>query len=71
MIREVREKFRIPILLVTHDPFDARTMADRIIVYRAGRVVRSGPPGEVLRNPGSPEIDTLLSGWKEPTAGIA
>ena len=71
VIREVREKFRIPILLVTHDPFDARTMADRIIVYRAGRVVRSGPPGEVLRNPGSPEIDTLLSGWKEPTAGIA
>jgi molybdate transport system ATP-binding protein len=65
VIREVREKFRIPVLLVTHDPFDARTMADRIIVYRAGQVVRSGPPAEVLRYPGSPEIDTLLTGWRQ------
>ncbi len=67
VIREVRERFRIPVLLVTHDPFDARTMADRIIVYREGQVLRCGPPGEVLCSPDSPEIDTLLTGWKETT----
>jgi len=71
VIREVRERFRIPVILVTHDPFDARTMADRIIVYRSGRVLRSGPPTEVLRSPDSPEIDTLLTGWRDPTAGVA
>jgi len=66
VIREVREQFRIPILLVTHDPFDARTMADRIIVYREGRVLRSGPAEKVLCCPDFPEIDTLLTGWKTP-----
>jgi molybdate transport system ATP-binding protein len=71
VIREVREQFRIPVLLVTHDPFDARTMADRIIVYRSGRVLRSGAPSEVLRSPDSPEIDTLLTGWKESAVGVA
>ena len=71
VIREVREQFRIPVLVVTHDPFDARTMADRIIVYCSGQVLRSGPPGEVLRCPDSPEIDTLLTGWKESTVSVA
>ena len=71
VIREVREEFRIPVLLVTHDPFDARTMADRIIVYQSGQVLRSGPPAEVLRSPDSPEIDTLLTGWTRSTVGVA
>ncbi len=70
VVREVREQFRIPILLVTHDPFDARTMADRIIVYSRGRVIRSGTPLEVMRNPDGPELDTLLVGWK-PAAQVS
>jgi molybdate transport system ATP-binding protein len=71
LIRDVREQFRIPVLVVTHDPFDARTMADRIIVYRAGKAVRSGAPSEVLCNPGFPEVDTLLTGWKNTALGVA
>jgi len=71
LMREIREQFRIPVLLVTHDPFDARTMADRIIVYKSGRVLRSGSPAEVLRHPDSPEIDTLLTGWRESAMGVA
>lgn len=70
VIREVRQQFRIPVLLVTHDPLDACTMADRIIVYRAGQVLRCGSPEEVLCSPDAPEIDTLLTGWKE-TAAVA
>lgn len=60
-IREVREQLRIPILVVTHDPADARTVADRIIVYGAGRVLRAGAPAEVLCDPDSPELLTLMA----------
>ncbi|MBN1632365.1 MAG: ABC transporter ATP-binding protein [Thermoleophilia bacterium] len=60
-IREVREQVRIPILVVTHDPTDARTEADRIIVYGAGRVLRCGTPDEVLCDPDCPEIATLIA----------
>ena len=60
LIREIRENLGIPIVVVTHDPVDARTLADRIIVYRAGRVLRSDAPLKALRNPDAPELRTLV-----------
>jgi molybdate transport system ATP-binding protein len=59
LIAEVREKLDVPIVVVTHDPVDARNLSDRLIVYRDGRVLRSDSPAEVLRNPDSPELVTL------------
>ena len=60
LIAETRKNLGIPIVVVTHDPVDARTLADRIIVYRAGRVLRSDVPMEVLRDPDAPELRTLV-----------
>jgi len=60
LIAEIRKNLGIPIVVVTHDPVDARTLADRIIVYRAGRVLRSDVPMNVLRNPDAPELRTLV-----------
>jgi molybdate transport system ATP-binding protein len=59
LIREINEDLNIPILVVTHDPIDARTVADHLIVYRDGRVVRDGRPVEVLEKPDTPELVTL------------
>jgi molybdate transport system ATP-binding protein len=59
LISEIRETMRIPIVVVTHDPIDARTIADRLIVYQAGRVLRSGIPKKVLDDPDAPELLTL------------
>jgi molybdate transport system ATP-binding protein len=59
LISEVRTTLRIPMIVVTHDPIDARTAADRLIVYQAGRVLRNGDPAEILRDPNAPELHTL------------
>jgi molybdate transport system ATP-binding protein len=59
LIAEVRESLQVPVIVVTHDPIDARSFSDRLIVYQAGRVLRSGTPARVLRNPDSPELITL------------
>ena len=59
LISQIRETMRIPIVVVTHDPVDARTIADRLIVYQRGRVLRSGVPKRVLENPDAPELLTL------------
>jgi molybdate transport system ATP-binding protein len=59
LIAEIRKHLGIPIVVVTHDPVDARTLADHLIVYRSGRVLRSDAPVKVLRNPNSPELYTL------------
>ncbi|HKT56783.1 MAG TPA: ATP-binding cassette domain-containing protein, partial [Microbacterium sp.] len=39
----------IPILLVTHDPQDARELADRTIGLQSGRIVDEGPTHAVLQ----------------------
>jgi molybdate transport system ATP-binding protein len=59
LIREVNESVGIPIVVVTHDPIDARTVADHLIVYQEGRVVRDGHPRIVLDRPNTPELVTL------------
>jgi molybdate transport system ATP-binding protein len=60
LIREIRTNLMIPIVVVTHDPVDARTLADHLIVYRAGRVLRSDVPVRVLLDPDAPELHTLV-----------
>jgi len=62
VIRAVRERFRIPVVLVTHDLYEAYTLADRMVVYGGNGVVRSGTPCDLFKDPGSAEIEALLSG---------
>jgi len=39
---EWREQFGIPVVVITHDPDDVAALADEVIVFRDGRVVRTG-----------------------------
>jgi molybdate transport system ATP-binding protein len=59
LIAQVRESLGIPIVVVTHDPVDARNLSDRLIVYQSGRVLRSDVPSRVLHDPDAPELFTL------------
>ncbi len=59
-LREIQKKFKVPIILVTHDIFEAYSMADRIIIYSNGRVIQTGKPSEVFGNPGNPQVKNLL-----------
>ncbi len=51
---------RTTTVLVTHDPIDALTLADRIVVLEGGQVVQSGTTGEVTSNPRSAHVASLL-----------
>jgi iron(III) transport system ATP-binding protein len=48
-------------LMVTHDPEEAMSMADRIAVMRAGRVIQSGSPKELYDRPADPFVAGLFS----------
>lgn len=50
-IRALHRATGCPFLLVTHDQSDALSMADRIAVMIAGRIVQTGTPEAVFRRP--------------------
>jgi molybdate transport system ATP-binding protein len=47
-------------LLVTHDPLEAMTMADRLVVLEGGRITQTGTPAEVSAQPRSRYVAELV-----------
>ncbi len=63
LINELKSGLQVPVLLVTHDMEECCTLADRVLVYDAGRIVHRGSPAELLRNPGTAAAAQLLGGF--------
>ena len=47
-------------LLVTHDPLEAASLADRLVVLEQGKVIQTGTPAEVSREPRSRYVAELV-----------
>jgi molybdate transport system ATP-binding protein len=60
VLRQVRQEFGTPILLVTHDADECFQLADEMIVMREGRAVQSGTPRKVFEQPANADVARLL-----------
>src|SRR5207249_520961 len=60
LMLDLRDKYRIPYVFITHDIAVARYMSDRIAVMYLGRIVESGPTEEVVSKPTHPYTRALL-----------
>jgi len=60
IIRQVRDEYRIPILLVTHDLDECIELGDEILVVRDGGVAQKGMPHDVFDRPATIEVAQLL-----------
>ena len=49
------------ILLVTHDPLDAVTMADRVVVLESGGIAQDGSAAELAERPATTYVQALVS----------
>ena len=59
-LRQQLDRFEGAALLVTHDPLDAMTLADRLVIIEEGRVVQDATPEHVARRPATPYIAHLV-----------
>lgn len=65
----------IATVLVSHDPFEALRLADRVVVMRSGRVVQSDVPSVVMNEPVDEFVaacvgmETIVPGRVERSAG--
>jgi ABC-type sulfate/molybdate transport systems ATPase subunit/ABC-type sulfate transport system permease component len=59
-LRRLQRQVGLSSVIVTHDPQEAATLGEEILVISGGRVLQAGPCGEVLRRPASAEVGRLL-----------
>lgn len=66
LVKEVQREQSIPVVMVTHDLYEACALADTMVVYSGTGVVQVGSPRELMGDPGTPEIRTLLHAMEIP-----
>ena len=67
LLRDLRQRFQLSLLLITHDLGVVAEMADRVAVMYAGRIVEQAPVRELFRDPRHPYTRGLLgvdSRWR-------
>jgi oligopeptide/dipeptide ABC transporter ATP-binding protein len=64
----LRREHDLSVVLITHDLAVMSSIADRISIFYAGRVVESGPRDELLQHPRHPYTRALLDALPHPEA---
>jgi len=60
VLRQVRQEFGTPMVLVTHDSEECFQLGDEMVVMREGRAVQSGTPRKVFDQPANVDVARLL-----------
>jgi ABC-type dipeptide/oligopeptide/nickel transport system ATPase component len=61
LLRELRQRYNLALLLITHDFGVIAEMADRVAVMFQGKLVEQGTVREVLRHPAHEYTRSLLA----------
>jgi oligopeptide transport system ATP-binding protein len=68
LLDRLRLERELSVILITHDLAVLSSLADRVSIFYAGRVVESGPRSEVLQHPRHPYTRALLDALPHPEA---
>jgi peptide/nickel transport system ATP-binding protein len=72
LLDDLRQRFQLAMLYITHDIASARYFADEILVMYAGEIVERGPAEDVTQQPAHPYTQLLVSSAPDPdNLGVA
>lgn len=60
-LKEVRDQFNIPAILVTHDFEEAAAISDKIIIYEHGKIAQIGSPEQIKSAPANRYVAQLVT----------
>ena len=66
LMKNLKDKFHISYLYITHDLSTARYIGDNIAIMLNGKIVETGPIEQVLLNPLHPYTQALIDAVSEP-----
>lgn len=61
-VKDISRKFRLTTVIVTHDPEEALTLSDRVLIINEGRVAQFDKPRTIVENPATPFIERFILG---------
>ncbi len=66
LLDDLRRRFSLAMLYITHDIASARYFADEVLVMYAGEIVERGPAEEVTQRPAHPYTQLLVASAPDP-----
>jgi peptide/nickel transport system ATP-binding protein len=66
LLDDLRQRFKLAMLYITHDIASARYFADEVLVMYAGEIVERGPAEEVTQHPAHPYTQLLVASAPDP-----
>jgi len=69
LLREIRRRYRLGMMFISHDLSVVRYISDRVGIMYLGELVESGPTAAVFRQPRHPYTAALLAAAPRPEPG--
>ena len=66
LLDDLRQRFKLAMLYITHDIASARYFADEVLVMYAGEIVERGPAEEITQHPAHPYTQLLVASAPDP-----
>ena len=59
-IVNIAKKFNLTTIIVTHDPEEALTISDKVLIINNGNIEQFGTPDEIINNPASEFVNDFI-----------
>lgn len=59
-IREIAREFKLTTIIVTHDPEEALTLSDKVLIVHDGQIAQFGQPEEIIRKPADEFVEEFI-----------
>ena len=59
-IKTIAKEFNLTIIIVTHDPEEALTLSDRVMILNGGGIAQYGKPSEIIKSPQNSFVSNFI-----------
>ncbi len=59
-IKEIAREFSLTTIIVTHDPEEALTLSDKVLIINEGKIAQYGTPEEIIQRPADRFVENFI-----------
>ena len=59
-IKEIAREFSLTTIIVTHDPEEALTLSDKVLIINDGEIAQYGTPKEIIQQPADDFVENFI-----------